>query len=77
MAVVGMTGVDVVRGETHLLRGVDWPVPALVGAFASLLAFLRTPVATQAMISRPGGVPAGRFRPPVYVTIWSEPRQVH
>ena len=20
---------------------------------------------------RPGGVPAGRFRPPVYVTIWS------
>jgi hypothetical protein len=22
-------------------------------------------------VARPGGVPAGRFRPPVYVTIWS------
>jgi hypothetical protein len=29
------------------------------------------------MIARRGGVPAGRFRPPVYVTIWSEPRRVH
>src|SRR4051812_34211451 len=28
MAVVGMTGVDVVRGETYLLRGVDWTVEA-------------------------------------------------
>jgi iron complex transport system ATP-binding protein len=28
MAVVGMTGVDVVRGETYLLRGVDWAVDA-------------------------------------------------
>ncbi len=28
MAVVGMTGVDVVRGETYLLRGVDWAVAA-------------------------------------------------
>ena len=27
-AVVRMTGVDVVRGENHLLRGVDWPVEA-------------------------------------------------
>ena len=27
-AVVGMTGVDVVRGENHLLRGVDWTVEA-------------------------------------------------
>ncbi|RBY77412.1 ABC transporter ATP-binding protein [Blastococcus sp. TF02-09] len=27
-AVVRMTGVDVVRGETHLLRGVDWRVEA-------------------------------------------------
>jgi iron complex transport system ATP-binding protein len=27
-AVVGMTGVDVVRGENHLLRGVDWAVEA-------------------------------------------------
>jgi iron complex transport system ATP-binding protein len=28
MAVVGMTGVDVVRGENHLLRGIDWTVDA-------------------------------------------------
>jgi iron complex transport system ATP-binding protein len=27
-AVVGMTGVDVVRGENYLLRGVDWNVEA-------------------------------------------------
>ncbi len=27
-AVVQMTGVDVVRGDTHLLRGVDWTVEA-------------------------------------------------
>src|SRR4051794_12952957 len=27
-AVVGMTGVDVVRGQTNLLRGVDWAVEA-------------------------------------------------
>jgi iron complex transport system ATP-binding protein len=27
-AVIGMTGVDVVRGQTHLLRGVDWTVEA-------------------------------------------------
>ena len=26
--VVEMQGVDVVRGETHLLRGVDWTVEA-------------------------------------------------
>jgi DNA-binding transcriptional LysR family regulator len=32
--------------------------------------FVTTPEATQAMLSRPGGVPAGRFRPPVYVTLW-------
>ena len=27
--------------------------------------------ATQAIVARPGGVPAGRFRPPVYITIWN------
>jgi hypothetical protein len=30
-----------------------------------------TPDATNAIVARPGGVPAGRFRPPVYVTIWT------
>jgi DNA-binding transcriptional LysR family regulator len=33
--------------------------------------FVTTPEATHAIVARPGGVPAGRFRPPVYVTIWS------
>jgi len=41
-------------------------------AASSLLSFITTPHATNAMIARPGGVPAGRFRAPVYVTIWSE-----
>ena len=43
---------------------------------AALRRFVTTPEATQAIVARPGGVPAGRFRPPVYVTIWSavEPR---
>jgi hypothetical protein len=33
--------------------------------------FLSTPDATQAMFRADGGVPASRFRPPVYVTIWN------
>jgi DNA-binding transcriptional LysR family regulator len=32
--------------------------------------FLSTPDATQAMYRADGGVPASRFRPPVYVTLW-------
>jgi DNA-binding transcriptional LysR family regulator len=41
---------------------------AVAGA---LRRFVTTPDATQAILARPGGVPAGRLRPPVYVTIWS------
>ncbi|MBI5104760.1 MAG: LysR family transcriptional regulator [Solirubrobacterales bacterium] len=37
----------------------------------ALCRFLTTSEATQAIVARPGGVPAGRFRPPVYITIWS------
>ncbi len=37
----------------------------------ALRRYVTTPDATQAIIARPGGVPAGRFRPPVSVTIWS------
>jgi DNA-binding transcriptional LysR family regulator len=40
-------------------------------AAEALRRFVTTPDATQAIVARPGGVPAGRFRPPVYVTIWS------
>ena len=37
----------------------------------ALRRFVTTPDATNAIVARPGGVPAGRFRPPVYVTIWT------
>ncbi len=36
-----------------------------------LLRFLGTPDAMQAMFRADGRVPASRFKPPVYVTIWS------
>lgn len=42
--------------------------PAPVGA---LMRFLTTPEAMQAMHRSDGAVPASRFRPPVYVTLWS------
>ena len=45
--------------------------PALAESADALRRFVTTPEATQAIVARPGGVPAGRFRPPVYVTIWS------
>jgi hypothetical protein len=47
--------------------GADRPSPEA----AALRRYVTTPDATQAIVARPGGVPAGRFRPPVYVTIWS------
>jgi DNA-binding transcriptional LysR family regulator len=37
---------------------------------AALRRFITTPEATQAMLARSSDVPAGRFRPPVYVTLW-------
>ena len=39
----------------------------------ALRRFVTTPEATQAMLSGGEGVPAGRFRPTTYVTLWSEP----
>lgn len=39
-------------------------------AASALRRFAATPEATQAMLARPGGVPAARFRPPVHVTLW-------
>ena len=39
-------------------------------AAAALLRFIVTAEATQAILSRNGEVPAGRFRSPVYVTLW-------
>ena len=40
-------------------------------ATGALRRFLTTPEAMQAMHRSDGGVPASRFRPPVYVTLWS------
>jgi DNA-binding transcriptional LysR family regulator len=57
-------------------RDAVWHAATLAGDRRSAVAdalrgFLMTPDATQAIVARPGGVPAGRFRPPVYITIWS------
>jgi DNA-binding transcriptional LysR family regulator len=38
---------------------------------AALMHFLTTPEAMQAMHRSDGAVPASRFRPPIYVTLWS------
>jgi DNA-binding transcriptional LysR family regulator len=40
-------------------------------AATALRRFLSTPEAMQAMHRSDGGVPASRFRPPVYVSIWN------
>ncbi|MCU4186574.1 LysR family transcriptional regulator [Acidiferrimicrobium sp. IK] len=40
-------------------------------AVAALMRFLATPEAMQSMHRSDGAVPASRFRPPVYVTLWS------
>ena len=63
---------DVVSTPVQLL----WHVSALPPerrspAVATLLRFLSTPEAMQSMYRSDGAVPASRFRPPVYVTLWS------
>ncbi|HUZ09882.1 MAG TPA: LysR family transcriptional regulator [Acidimicrobiales bacterium] len=47
------------------------PAPRQSPGVAALRRFLGTPEAMQAMHHSDGGVPASRFRPPVYVTLWS------
>ena len=67
--------------ESVRARLTLWYVSALSGErrrplVGKLQRFLSTPEAMHAMHSGDGGVPAQRFKPPVYVTIWSavEPR---
>jgi LysR family transcriptional regulator, low CO2-responsive transcriptional regulator len=53
-----------------------WHASTLAGerripAATALRRFLTTPEAMQAMHRSDGGVPPSRFRPPVYVSIWS------
>jgi LysR family transcriptional regulator, low CO2-responsive transcriptional regulator len=70
------------RGELSLVDVPGAPVSAIwhatllerqhrSAAASSLRRFLSTPEAMQLMRSPAAGIPPSRFRPPVYVTIWS------
>ena len=81
-ALAHLVETEVRRGRLRVVELPDTPSPvhwhvSTLGpdrrspAAASLHHFLATPQAMHLML-RPGeGVPPGRFRPPVYVTIWS------
>lgn len=63
---------DVVSTPVQLL----WYVSSLTAerrspSVGTLMRFLTTPEAMQSMHRSDGAVPASRFRPPVYVTLWS------
>jgi DNA-binding transcriptional LysR family regulator len=63
---------DVVSTPVQLLWYVSTlPVERRSPGVATLLRFLTTPEAMQSMHRSDGAVPASRFRPPVYVTLWS------
>lgn len=83
MLAIAHTVIDAIRRGTLVRLDVAgtprdgmWHATALSAERRSssadaLVRFITTPEATQAIVARPGGVPAGRFRPPVYITIWS------
>jgi DNA-binding transcriptional LysR family regulator len=83
MLAIAHTVIDALRRGSLVRLGVSgtpldgmWHAATLSAERSSpeagaLRRFVTTPEATQAIVARPGGVPAGRFRPPVYVTIWS------
>lgn len=63
---------DVVSTPIRLLWYVSALPPERRGpGVTELLRFLATPEAMQSMHRSDGGVPASRFRPPVYITLWS------
>lgn len=73
---------DVAAGQLAVLSVAEFPIERLwyvnsLGGerrralVAKLHRFLSTPEAMHAMHRTDGGVPSSRFRPPVYVTIWS------
>ena len=68
----GLARLTITEGSPDLLWYVtSLPAdrrPAIAG---KLRRFLTTPEALQAMYHADGGVPASKFKPPVYVTIWS------
>ncbi|HEX2104878.1 MAG TPA: substrate-binding domain-containing protein, partial [Solirubrobacteraceae bacterium] len=83
MLAVAHTVVDALRrGALARLDVRDTPIEGLWHATAlgperrsaaawALLRFITTPEAVHAMLSGRAGVPAGRFRPSTYVTLWS------
>lgn len=67
-----LTRLDVVATPLQLLwHASTLPEPRRAPGVGALLRFLTTPEAMQAMHRNDGSVPASRFRPPVYVTLWS------
>jgi DNA-binding transcriptional LysR family regulator len=63
---------DVVSTPLQLLwYASTLPVERRSPAVSTLLRFLSTPEAMQSMHRNDGGVPASRFRAPVYVTLWA------
>ncbi len=81
-AIDHMVSAEVDRGALARVRSRDLPVDLLlyVSSLGSqrrslaadkLRRFVRTPDAMQAMYRPDAGVPAAKFRPPVYVTLWS------
>lgn len=81
-AVASLVARQVRRGELRVVETAGTPVNACwyvttlrpdrrSMAAARLRNFLATPEAMQLMCSPRTGVPPSRFRPPVYVTIWS------
>lgn len=81
-AIEHMVAAEIDRGVLTHVRSTDVPVDLLLyvsslgaqrrsRAADRLRRFVRTPDAMQAMYRPDGGVPAAKFRPPVYVTLWS------
>jgi LysR family transcriptional regulator, low CO2-responsive transcriptional regulator len=81
-AIAHLANRDIERGALRRLDVASTPVQLLwyasalaaergSPAVATLLRFLTTPEAMQSMHRGDGAVPASRFRPPVYVTLWS------
>lgn len=81
-AIDHMVTAEIDRGALTRVTSADVPVELLLyvnslesarrsRAADKLRRFVRTPDAMQAMYRPDSGVPAAKFRPPVYVTLWS------
>jgi DNA-binding transcriptional LysR family regulator len=67
-----LVAIDVAGAPIELLWHATMLRPPRRSAAAAALArFITTPDATHAMHAPLSGVPPSRFRPPVYVTLWS------